>query len=322
MTYKERQKDVQRSYFLEKDKKMGGEYKGKGYDYILKDSKDNFREHLYKDVVDYFAKNSINWWGGKLPTGNTLSSQIACINHLFPIRQDHDAVLAIAQSVDSDFDDVEKLPNDKDEKGYISFEVVSATDHLNEARGKNKKLHRGSQCTSIDAIIIAKKHGTRVLLVIEWKYVEFYGNEDKSKNVDGNMRGNTRLNRYSELIQQSEQLKNVDNCRGSVYFFEPFYQLMRQTLWAEQMVNYRDEEDIRADDYIHVHVVPLENEALLQKKYKCGNKCGGKDMLATWTDQLENPDKYKRISPEELLSKLTDKRWEGLIAYLKERYWQ
>lgn len=315
MTYKDRQKEIQKAYFSEKEKDMGGEYRGKGYDYILKDFKDNFRENLFKDAIDYFEKNHINWWGGKQPTGNTLSSQVSCINHLFPIRQDHDAVLAVAQSVDSDFDDVEKLCNDNGDNGYISFEVVSATDHLNEARGKNKKLHRGSQCTSIDAIIIAKKQGKRVLLVIEWKYVEKYGNEDKSQKQEGK----TRLKRYSRLIDNSKQLiKNEDGYRCSVYFYEPFYQLMRQTLWAEQMKNHKEDEDIKADDYIHVHVVPRGNKELLQKKYKRSNK----DMLTTWNSCLKNPDKYVLISPAEFFSKLSCEKWKDLICYLKARYWQ
>lgn len=312
MSYKDNQKKIQKSFFANKKKEMGGVYRRKKYDYILKDYNDNL---VCKDVIDYFAKNSINWWGGKQPTGNTLSSQIACINHLFPIRQDHDAVLAIAQSVDSDFDDVEKLQNDNYENGYISFEAVSAIDHLNEARGINKKLHRGSQCTSIDAIIIAKKQGKRVLLVIEWKYVEKYGNEDKSQKQEGK----TRLKRYSNLMKESKELEIEGDCTGSVFFFEPFYQLMRQVLWAEQMININHkEEPLHADDFIHVHVVPKGNKELLQKKYRRSHQ----DMLTTWRCRLKNPNKYVLISPAEFFSKLSCDKWKNLICYLKARYWQ
>lgn len=321
MTYKDSQKEIQEAFF--NHSQLGGKFKGKyhpSYDrFILKNYKDNFIEQVcYQDVNNYFAENGIGWWGGDVPTTHTLSSQISCINHLFPLRKNREAVLALARSIDSEFDGVEILENDKGKDGYISFEVVSATDHLNEKRGQDN-LKRGALCTSIDAVILAKKKGKHVLLTIEWKYVESYGNEDKSKNVEGKTSGDTRLRRYSGLIQESEQLKSVDNYRGSVYFFEPFYQLMRQTLWAEQMVKHKKDEVIKADDYIHVHVVPRGNKELLYMKYPCS---GGKDMLTTWRGQLMNPNKYVLISPAELFSKLPCDNWSELICNLKKRYWQ
>lgn len=127
------------------------------------------------------------------------------------------------------------------------------------------------------------------------------------------------MKRYSRLIDNSKQLIKIeDGYSGSVYFFEPFYQLMRQTLWAEQMKNHKEDEDIKADDYIHVHVVPRGNKELLQKKYKRSNK----DMLTTWKSCLKNPDKYVLISPAEFFSKLSCEKWRDLICYLKARYWQ
>lgn len=318
MTYKDRQKEIQKSYF--KNHKLGGKYRNREYDFILKNSEDNFVDtSCFEKVSAYFKENNISWWGGKNPTTHTLSSQIACINHLFPIRKDRDAVLALAHSVDPDFDDVEIISNDNFEKGYISFEVVSSKDYLNEIKGKNKIPHRGNQCTSIDAVILAKKQEKRVLLVIEWKYVELYGNEDKSKSPKGKRCGETRLNRYQDLIEKSKQLKSVDNCRGSVYFHEPFYQLMRQTLWAEQMVDPENVDAIRADDYIHVHVVPMGNNELLHKRYPCSK---GKDMFTTWKSQLKDPQKYVLIDPAEFFSKLSCEKWKDLICYLKARYWQ
>ena len=66
-------------------------FKGKyhpSYDrFILKNYKDNFIEQVcYDDVIKYFDENGIGWWSGDVPTTHTLSSQIACINHLFPLR--------------------------------------------------------------------------------------------------------------------------------------------------------------------------------------------------------------------------------------------
>lgn len=324
MKYQKLQEEKQKSYF-EKDK-LGGIFSSKPYDFVLKDYRDNFIAQIDVDsVLKYFEDNKIGWWKGKVPTGHTLSSQISCINHLYSIRNEHDAVLAIARSVDSKIDDVLILDNDKESwRGYISFEVVSETDHLNEKKGKNKKLTRGSQCTSIDAVILARKEGKRVLLAIEWKYVEHYSNTDKSKNTKNSKSGDTRVNNYTgcenvanpKLIDNSIQLKTLNEYEGSVYFFEPFYQLMRQTLWAEQMVRYRKEEVIQADDYMHVHVVP-ENNTELRGNYKCSEK----DMHTTWINQLNDPSKYILISQEKLMSNLPAKYTE-LVESLKKRYWQ
>ncbi|OEU80443.1 MAG: hypothetical protein BA865_04050 [Desulfobacterales bacterium S5133MH4] len=54
--------------------------------------------------MDYFERNHITWWMGDKknePTGHLLSSQVACINHLYFARQRKDVATAILKSVDS-----------------------------------------------------------------------------------------------------------------------------------------------------------------------------------------------------------------------------
>lgn len=320
MDYRQTQIEVQKGLF--KADQLGGLFDKKSYEFVLRDFCDNFAPQIQtRDIINYFDDNKISWWKGKQPTGHTLSSQIACLNHLYAIRRDEKSVLAIARMIDPEFDGVELLLNDKPKwQGYISFEVVSETDHLNEKRSKNKKLTRGSQCTSVDAVILATKKGKHILLAIEWKYVEKYGNEDKSKGRSGESRLNSYCGSHdvsdANLIQNSSQLKSKKNYKGSIYFFEPFYQLMRQTLWAEQMIRYRDEEVIKADDYINVHVVPERNAQLRNKKYKCS----GLDMLSTWVGQLKDSAKYVLISPQKLMSNLHEE-YNELQDYLGRRYW-
>lgn len=320
--YKDEQLEKQKDFFRTTKPKC--KFEGEGAKPFLENRRDNFAPQIkYEDVIGYFKANNINWWRGNEPTNHVLSSQIACINHLFPIRKSREAVLALAQAIDPEIDGVEILENDKnDTQGYISFEVVSNTDHLNERKNANTKLTRGSQCTSLDAVILAKKSDKKILLAIEWKYVENYYNIDKSKDSSGQ----TRLNSYTgsenvhnpKLIQNSKQLEKKGNYKGSVYFFEPFYQLMRQTLWAEQMVKNQDKETIKADDYINVHIIPKDNAELRDRKYKCNN---GKDLRTTWTEQLCYKEKYVLISPDELFEKMTGEP-DGLKDYLKERYWK
>jgi hypothetical protein len=303
---------------------FGGIYKKTARPFVLKNWENNFYKSILNDgVIQYFKENEIAWWGGGQPTGHILSSQIACINHLFAIRKCKNTVLAVAKNICQDIDDVIKIENDKDFSAYISFEVVSDKDHLNE-----KYPTRGSNCTSLDALILAKIKEKTILIPIEWKYTEFYGNTDKSiedsdkKSVNykkgDEVKGKKRLCRYSNLITNSKQLSiKKDNYKNSVYFFEPFYQLMRQTLWAEQMIANKATETIKADDFIHVHIVPNGNKELLQYQYPVSEK----GMLDTWQSCLSDKDKYKLIEPKNLLANIDKAKHKELIDYLSIRYW-
>lgn len=282
-------------------------------DFVLIDGMNNIYEPIRNEVVDYFKTNGISWWGGNKPTGHILSSQIACINHLYGLRYDKSAVLDILKSISVDFVDVLSIDTDKTFCGYIQFESVSDNDYINEGQPT-----RGNNCTSIDALIYAKHcDGSRWLIPIEWKFTEHYNNQDKSKEGFSkdplNCKGEVRKKRYSNLISNSSQLKNPIN---SCYYFEPFYQLMRQTLWAEQMIANNSRETIKADNYLHVHVIPKENTDLLEKKYRCS----GLDMESTWRLHLKDQSKYVIISPEQLISNIDKDKYKNLIDYLSIRY--
>ncbi len=284
-------------------------------DFVLMNGLMNLISSVRPDIVDYFSKNNIAWWGGSKPTGHVLSSQIACLNHLFPIRNDKNAVLEMIKLVSSDFIDVLEITTDKFQKGYIQFEAVSENDNLNEG-----KPTRGNNCTSIDALVYALHNdGSKWLIPIEWKYTEHYDNQNKA--IEGykvdpiNCKGEIRKKRYTTLINNSVQLKSTDH---SCYYFEPFYQLMRQTLWTEQMIKNKEKETLKADNYFHVHIIPSENKDLLNKTYKCS----GKDMESTWKLHLNDNNKYIIFTPEKFLSNsLNDSKYNMIKNYLTERYW-
>ncbi len=298
---RDRGKDLINSGFFDGDL-GGGKFMGKEYAFVLKDGLLNLYVDIRDEVLEYFKQNKIVWWAGNYPTGHVSSSQIACLNHLFTIRHEKEAVLNLLRTVSDDFIDV--FPIKENLEGYIQFEAVGGDINLlNE--GKNI---RGRNCTSIDALIYAQhRDGRRVLIPIEWKYVELYGNADKSTEEGGN----TRKARYLDLIKNSRYLNaNTLAC----CWFEPFYQLMRQTLWAEQLLKHQPV-GFEADDYLHLHVIPADNAELLDKIYPCSNK----DMETTWKDCLTDPDKYIIISPQQFWSKqLID---TDIYNYLSRRYW-
>lgn len=328
MNYKERQRAIAVTQISNRNKIFrgaiaGAKYRGIARDFFLTESEKNLYESIATNVIRYFRKNSISWWGGRKPTGHVLSSQIACLNHLFPFRNDKNSVLAVVRNISPDFVDVLLIDSDKSDdldqasisgKGYVQFESVSDHDYLNEGNPT-----RGNNCTSIDALIYAvHKDGSKWLITIEWKYTEHYSNQDKAKEGFKNdpikNKGLVRLKRYTNLINTSDQLKNNNH---SCYYYEPFYQLMRQTLWAEQMVKNKENETIKADNFLHVHVIPTDNDSLLQKKYKCS----GKNMEATWREHLIDQSKYQIISPENLLKWLPESKYTDLKYYLSLRYW-
>lgn len=284
-----------------------GYFRGSPRSFCLKARTKNIYAPIRYETIKYFADNNISWWGGHFPTNHTLSSQIACINHLFPIRQDREAVLTLVKNIAPKITDVFTIASDEFDKGYIQFEAVSDTDHLNELA-----CTRGSNCTSIDALILGRyEDGRNVIIIIEWKYTEAYGNENKAIGD----KGMVRKNRYTDLINNSNQLSA--KCHD-IYYYEPFYQLMRQTLWAEQMILNKAVEKVQAEDFLHIHVIPPENNELLRKTYRYSCEI----MEETWRKFLKDQDKYRIISPCELFSPIDCEKHKDLIHYLQTRYWQ
>lgn len=326
----------------------GGWYKGRERTFCIEKGKEAF--NLYPDirykVQKYFAEEGIAFWGVQnIVPNHILSSQVSCLNHLFAVREDKEMVLEIAKAITKrkDIKEMKRIDCDK-EPQFIAFEAVSDADFLNE--GNSSK--RGAFRTSIDAVMLAALEGkseaesSTLLIAIEWKYTESYSRDDKSVESDSDKpmqpesKGIERLNRYCRLINDSEYLKpfNGDSCenelglsndilpyRNSIYFQEPFYQLMRQTLWAEQMIKHNSTERIKATEFMHIHIIPSGNTALLGKGFNT-DKSKGTSMEDSWIQRLKDDKQniYKRVDPETIRDALVSK-YPELYNYLKTRYY-
>ena len=201
----------------------------------------------------------------------------------------------------------EWLDKAEDKKHYIAFEAVSYSQHLNE-----RTLTRGSNCTSVDALMIAKNPEGIWLIPIEWKYTENYYSVDKSQNKGGE----TRWKNYEGLIRDSKQLNEKYLARkDSIYFQEPYYQLMRQTLWAELSLG-----DYGANNFLHLHIVPEANKELINRSYKRFHQF--KDgMEKTWSSLLKKPELYLCKDPKTIFASIKSFKLD-LYNYLLERYWK
>lgn len=273
-------------------------------DFILlpKDSPTNLYSNIRQSSQEYFSHHDISWWrqeeDGYFPTGHLVSSQIHCLNHLFALRTDKEAVkLIIEKATGMQFDEVLPSLIDNDEHSYISFEFALNNDELLEENDNGWK--RGTLCTSIDVMIMARKGENKWLIPIEWKYTETYSETDLTNKK--------RIERYALLIENSARLKMPDNNRiaHSIYFKEPYYELMRQTLLCEQLIKAG-----YADDFFHINIIP-EKHTELREAVETG-----------FIPMLNDETKFKIIDPEDFLVPIKENNlYPELIDYLEKRYW-
>ncbi|MDD4636993.1 MAG: hypothetical protein PHI48_07590 [Bacteroidales bacterium] len=343
--YKEIQKKHQEALFgtpFFEGAKGGGIHRNMQQSSYLEAGKEaiNLYKPIRNKLMDYFSQEKISWWSQGGVTGNLLSSRVACLNHLFAVRDDKDLVRDIANALYGSpdfFMDVKKVNCDSARNAeYIAFAVTTNNDYLHECKSEAPK--RGGSNTTIDALIIAVDFDNKkYLLPIRWEYTEEYGRKtDKTK--EGLSRYTNVHEGGDNLIGNSMILKPMprNKYKGSIYFLEPFYQLMKQTLWAEQLLNHKDQEVLKADACCHIHVVPKENVQLRSKGvrqtgYMDGERPAGckpgLSMEETWRNCLKsNEVQYKVVDPEviaDVLAKYVsvNSKAAELGSYLKYRYY-
>ena len=283
------------------------EQKWDHYPHILKheNSVCNLYGPIRRRALDYFERHDIAWWrvdtDRYFPTGHLVSSQIHCLNHLFAFRDDPIAIKIILQKATNlPIDKILQSPIDKG--GYIAFEFVYQNKSLlkdNSGKYHEKYETRGANCTSIDALVYVQLvNGNKILIPIEWKYTETYnGKEACDKSWQ----------RYPDLIRlENSNLKDVYD----LYKADPYYELMRQTLLMEQIIQHKDC-GIEADDYFHIMVIPNEHTELKSA------------IVHNYIPTLKDITKFRIIDPQELLSPIpADGDYKDLISYLQTRYWK
>jgi hypothetical protein len=327
--YQEIQRQKQINFFnalhakaQSKEFDSGGVYKKRPREFVLKNPEINLHQTIRQSAIDYFNEYGIAWWDGgleKKQTGHMLSSQVACVNHLYPLRFNNKLASAFLKRCSPDL--IKALPFPKEDGGFIVFEKSSENCLLGEKGNK-----RGAHSTSIDAMMLAEnRSGKRLLVLIEWKYTEHYGaiqNRYTSEGTD-------RLERYlSKLPPNPSQIKTPAAVQAGTkvsqnlpkldcFGYEPYYQLMRQSLLGEQMVSENDF-DYKAEDYVHLHLISRDNYELLgpvSKRhpfYFCGD-----DLKTRWQSCLNVPDRYKLIFHDQIFPGFA----EGLVLNSAEKEW-
>lgn len=153
-----------------------GIYKNNPYAFCLpvECSEQNLFPEIRQPALSFFADRQIKWHDGQngKPSNHLCSSQVACVNFLFPLADKPDALARVLRTVFPEINQMLPVENGL----YVSFEWIGAKNYLGERMGKNAQRTRGANFTSADAIVMfERKDKRRQIVLIEWKYTESYG---------------------------------------------------------------------------------------------------------------------------------------------------
>jgi hypothetical protein len=330
-TFRDREKEKYRDpefkqALFSKDAQARGTYKGHAYDFCLADthSAENLHQSFRDEAIAYFASRHIRWHDGHgskmLPSSHLCCSQSCCVNFLFPMQSNDRLLAAVFKAIYPEM----RMPlpmaaGDINAEGglpYLSFEWIGLTDYLGETRRKPGRRTRGANYTSADFAFRFQRTDGQIQIVLgEWKYTEYYGHEDKGTNQ-------TRLDNYAEAFRRLPGVficKDQELYRG--LFFEPFYQLMRLQLLAQEM---EANHEMGADIVTVLHVHPAANKEFTERVTSeyLSVRYPGQDVMGIWK-QLVDQIKFRTISVENLLQLigkarlLADLAW---VDYLQTRY--
>lgn len=310
MSFQARQKRRLAAYALER-------YGVKGhvlpYQLIAEMLHESYRER----TLAYFAKHKIKWWTSRWdvgrpelhadglgsPTGHLNSSQLAAVNHLEPARLDDAVARAVLANVDPAL--VEPMP--VEDGGFVAYEWIGEKNYLNEPGART----RGAQVTSVDALMCGRRiDGQNIIVAFEWKYLESYGPDSRATSS----RGTDRVGIYRPLLERADCPITVDD--PADIFFDPYEQLMRQTMLSWQMVENRE---FDAGSWLHVHVIPEENVSLRHRGGAAPNLLG-ETMGEAWQSVLKQPERYRLVTPTKLLVDVATVNWREWRGWLHDRY--
>ena len=289
-----------------------------------------FYEPLADVVLSYLEEENIVLHSEVL---NLKSSQAACLNFLFPFRQDLDLAKAALRPC---------LPGLR-EVTDIEFEYTGpaeATEWLGEPRGGK----RGQNRTSIDAAIFwIGRSKRRCITLLEWKYTErsfgvcsaFHSasktdrgkcrsldvtrDRDPARSCSLTTGGDRRSRRYWEHMKAAgiwlPAFADVQGCP----FQGPFYQLMRQFLLAAclRQTGEADEVEVASIGFARntkMHEVPPRLRPLTDDERD--------GIIGAWNAVLKGVPPLRHRTVEELMSRVNkidgvDLDWRN---YLRERY--
>ena len=231
-----------------------------GYDFCLHKDQAylNLAPSIQQTAARYFKRpeGDITWHRF---AAHARSSQACCVNFLMPLACASEALAVVVGAAlgiaAPQMEEVEKGPDG--EPWFVGFEWAGdGTDYLGE--GSRGHITRGANATSADAIVRFTSEGVRHTLLIEWKYTETYGAPIAKASDPGAIK--TRTDRYADLAFGVDGIVRPElGLRLADYFWDPFYQVLRQQLLAARMEANHEK---GAQRVRVLHLSPRDNQAL------------------------------------------------------------
>ena len=303
---------------LPRGAKKNGLYRSRMYPFCLplEYAGHNLFHEIRDDALATFKRHEIVWHGSALPglpTNHLCSSQVFAVNMLFTFI---DKPEALADALKPFFPDIERmLPVEN--KRYIAFEWIGDINYLNENPKIGGYRQRGAGNTSIDAMMMYESiNGEKVMLLVETKYSESYGVSYKRFRSDGS----DRFENYKGLFYSPSSPVNHETAPDLADFlYEPFYQLLRQSLLASQIKKTGKPKVSRVQV---VHLTVHRNKDLLAVTSPRLRHLGG-TTYEVWNKVLKDPSAFSLISAESFFKGISlenHRELETWALFMANRY--
>jgi hypothetical protein len=272
---------------------------------------------LIREAIDlYFGPPRNITWHKHADHG--LSSQVCCLNFFAPLAKEPEMLSRVIGDA-LGISPPRMLPIEESPTGepwFVGFEWTGRANYLNEWPKGARSATRGANATSADAIVRFEAHGRIETILIEWKYTEKYG---APISANGN---ETRALRYSgKVFAPNGPIRADCGVKLEDFFWEPFYQLLRQQMLAWQMALARE------DGAHHVrvlHISPRRNRALHNVTSPELRRLGG-DAFGVFRSLLVQPNDFVSRTTDDVFGRLVMlehdepavREWSG---YLRDRY--
>lgn len=280
-----------------------GVFMGKPRPFCLHEdhSDENLLPAVRADAIAYFRERTIPWHTGvgMNPSNHLCSSQVACVNTLFPLARDAKLLAAVFRSFLPQIRDV--LPFNTDGKlpdgtaPALAFEWIGTQNYLGEKRSRS----RGANATSADFAFRFRRWDGRIELVLgEWKYTEAYSTPLPSPDKLNATRLETYRSAWKRWHKRQSDLPSYES-----FFSEPFYQLMRLTLLALEMETKLGDkpQELDADIVSIVHVAPAANRNFARSLTSPPLAALGTTVGQIW-DRIAPDGRFVRVASESLLT--------------------
>ena len=274
----------------------------------------NLLEEIRDEAISRLDRFGIAWHGetprsgingNEGPTTHLLSSQVQCINCLLSLEQTPDVLLERLRTLVPNARKIIPIrhTNQARAEGLVAFEWIGRRNYLRErVRGERT---RGSFVTSADALIVVEREaGRRTGVLIEWKFTERY---TKAMNPISSA-GTDRRDIYRPFYTAPKSPFKADQPPIDAFFHEPHYQLLRQTLLAQAMLEAKEH---GVDQMIVLALIPSKNDTLMHTVPE-SLRAYGQTIDAVWQTLVPGPD-VRFIWQD-------THRWLTATEALRERY--